>query len=117
MTKPRPRIDRLPHLPMGALRWLLGRRPYYRKDGTLAHSSIIRFDRRSAQPFCGHTSEPCGPRWSRRLGPRRVRSLAVGLPGALFCLGPPQTAQARPLANSRPIGRPEFRRHPLPFLL
>ena len=43
MTKPRPRIDRLPHLPMGAVRWLLGRRPYYRKDGTLAHSSIIRW--------------------------------------------------------------------------
>ncbi|SRR5438876_2508892 len=43
MTKPRPRIDRLPHLPMGAVRWLLGRRPYYRKDGTLAHSSIVRW--------------------------------------------------------------------------
>jgi hypothetical protein len=43
MTKPRPRIDRLPHLPMGAVRYLLGRRPYFRKDGSLAHSSIIRW--------------------------------------------------------------------------
>jgi hypothetical protein len=43
VTKPRPRIDRLPHLPMGAMRWLLGKRPYYREDGSLAHSSIVRW--------------------------------------------------------------------------
>src|SRR4029453_6431598 len=39
------------------------------------------------------------------------------LPGTLFSLSPPQTAQTRPLANSRSVGRHEFTRHPLPFLL
>jgi hypothetical protein len=43
MTKPRPRIDRLPNLPMGALRYLLGKRPHFREDGTLRHSSIVRW--------------------------------------------------------------------------
>ena len=43
MTAPRPRISRLPGLPMGACRWLLGKDPMPTDIGGVRHGSIVRW--------------------------------------------------------------------------